>query len=214
MIEDGRYLRVGHSRRGADDAFDDFEAFDAAGGIELHDATEDETVFLRAQAADAGRKLLRQHGDGAIGKVDAVAAQAGFEIERGVELNVFGHVGDVDLEFVSAAVGAIGTRTASSKSLAVSPSIVTMARARKSVLPAAASGSRWATDRASKRTFSGKMRGNWCLRIIISTSTPKSSGEPRISTTRPMGGRVGVGQLVISTSTMRPSCPPGLWVLE
>ena len=59
--------------------------------------------------------------------------------------------------------------------------------------------------RASASTLSGKMRGNWCLRIIISTSTPKSSGSPRISMTRPMGGRVGVGQLVISTSTTRPS---------
>ena len=47
--------------------------------------------------------------------------------------------------------------------------------------------------------------GNWCLRIIISTSTPKSSGEPSTSITRPTGGRVGVGQLVISTSTTRPS---------
>ena len=49
------------------------------------------------------------------------------------------------------------------------------------------------------------MRGNWCLRIIISTSTPKSSGAPSTSMTRPIGGRVGVGQLVISTSTTRPS---------
>jgi hypothetical protein len=58
--------------------------------------------------------------------------------------------------------------------------------------------------RASASTFSGKMRGNWCLRIIISTSTPKSSGAEN-SMTRPIGGRVGVGQLVISTSTTRPS---------
>ena len=59
---------VGHARGGADDAFDDFEAFNAAGRIELHDATEDEAVFVRAKAADVGREFLRQHGDGAIGK--------------------------------------------------------------------------------------------------------------------------------------------------
>jgi hypothetical protein len=63
------------------------------------------------------------------------------------------------------------------------------------------SRSRWATLRASASTFSGNTRGNWCLRIIISTSTPKSSGSPSTSITRPIGGRVGVGQLVISTST-------------
>ena len=75
--------------------------------IKLHDATEHEAVFVRAKAADIGGELLRQHGDGAIGEVDAGAAQTGFEIEGGAGLDVFGHVGDVDLELV-AAVGAIG----------------------------------------------------------------------------------------------------------
>ena len=100
-------FRIGHARGGADDAFDDFEAFDAAGGIELHDATEHEAVFVRAKAADVCGELLRQHGDGAIGKVDTVAAQTGFEIKRGVGLDIFGHVGDVDLKLV-ASIGAIG----------------------------------------------------------------------------------------------------------
>ena len=112
--------------------FDDFEALDAAGGVELHDATEHEAVFVGAQAADVGRKLLRQHGDGAIGEVDAGAAQAGFEIERGVGENVLGDVGDVDLELVSRRGRVRATRTASSKSRAVSPSMVTMGSERKS----------------------------------------------------------------------------------
>ena len=106
-LEDCVHFGVGHARGGADDAFDDFEALDAAGGVELHDATEHEAVFVRAQAADVGRELLRQHGDGAIGEVDAGAAQAGFEIEGGVGSDVLGHVGDVDLQLV-AAVGALG----------------------------------------------------------------------------------------------------------
>jgi hypothetical protein len=75
--------RVGHARGGADDAFDDLVALNAALGIELHDAAEHETVFVGAQAADVGGELLRQHGDGAIGKVHAGAAQARFEIEIG-----------------------------------------------------------------------------------------------------------------------------------
>ena len=76
-------------------------------GVELHDAAEDEAVFAGAQAADVGRELLREHGNGAIGEVDAGAAQARFEIEIGSCADVFGDVGDVDLEFVSA-VGALG----------------------------------------------------------------------------------------------------------
>src|SRR5580692_10904385 len=98
---------VGHAGGGAYDAFEDFVAFNAGGRVELHDATEDQAVFVRAKAADVGGELLRQHGDGAIGKVDAVAAETGFEIEGGVGLDVFGYVGDVDLQLV-AAVGAIG----------------------------------------------------------------------------------------------------------
>ncbi len=98
---------VGHARGGADDAFDDFEALDAAGGVELHDATQDQAVFVGAQAADIGRELLRQHGDGAVGEVNAGAAQAGFKIESGSGADVFGYVGDVNLELV-AAIGAIG----------------------------------------------------------------------------------------------------------
>ncbi len=75
--------------------------------VELHEAAEHEAVFAGAQAADVGGELLRQHGDGAVGEVDAGAAQAGFEIEIGAGANVFGDVGDVDLQLV-AAVGALG----------------------------------------------------------------------------------------------------------
>jgi len=50
---------------------------------------------------------LREHGDGAVGEGDAGAAEAGFEIEVGAGADVFGDVGDVDLEFV-AAIGALG----------------------------------------------------------------------------------------------------------
>ncbi len=59
----------------------------------------------RLQMSD--RELLRQHGNGAIGKVDAGSAQARFKIEIGCGANVFRHVGNVDLQFI-AAVGALG----------------------------------------------------------------------------------------------------------
>ena len=94
-------LGVGHAAGGADDAFADFVAEDVAVAVDLHEAGEDEAVFVGAQAADIGRELLREHGDGAVGEVDGVAAQAGFEIERRAGRDVLRDVGDVDLQFVT-----------------------------------------------------------------------------------------------------------------
>ena len=48
-------LGVGHARRRADHAFDDLVALNAAGGIELHQAAQDEAVFAGTQAANACR---------------------------------------------------------------------------------------------------------------------------------------------------------------
>src|SRR5207302_2879573 len=44
-------------------------------------------------------KFEREHGDGAVGEVDAGAAQAGFPIQGGVGRDVLSNVGDVDLQF-------------------------------------------------------------------------------------------------------------------
>ena len=66
--------------------------------VDLHDARHHQAVHLRAQAADIGRKLERKHGHGAIGKINAGAAQAGFLIERRIRRDVVGHVGDVHLQ--------------------------------------------------------------------------------------------------------------------
>src|ERR1019366_624149 len=65
-------------------------------------AGEHQPVHLRAQAANVSRELERQHGNGAVGEIDAVAAQTGFLIERRVGRYVLGDVGDVDLQFVVA----------------------------------------------------------------------------------------------------------------
>ena len=70
-------------------------------GVELHDATEHEAVFIGAQAADVCRKLLGQHGDGAIGEIDAGAADAGFKVEGGAGADVLGHIGDVNLKLIT-----------------------------------------------------------------------------------------------------------------
>ncbi len=114
-----------------------------------------------AQAADVGRELLRQHGNGAVGEVDGGAAQPGFQIERRTGGDIMRHIGDVDLQFEDDVC--IVTRTASSKSRAVSPSMVTMGRSRKSRRRATSAASRCATSCAFSSTSSGKRCGDVML---------------------------------------------------
>src|SRR5580698_1971547 len=66
--------------------------------IDFHDAGKNEAVDLRTQATNVGGEFERQHGHGAVGKIDAGAAQAGFLIKRGTGSHVVSDVGDVDLE--------------------------------------------------------------------------------------------------------------------
>ena len=106
-FEDVVDLGVGHAARGADDAFGDFVVENVAAGVDVHEAGEDEAVFVGAKAADVGRELLREHGDGAVGEVDGVAAQACFEVERGAGMDVVGDVGDVDLKMPVAGGGVV-----------------------------------------------------------------------------------------------------------
>jgi hypothetical protein len=71
-------------------------------GIDVHEAAEDEAVFVWPETADVAGELLGEHGDGAVREVDGVAAEAGLEVEIGAGEDVFGDVGDVDLELVAA----------------------------------------------------------------------------------------------------------------
>jgi hypothetical protein len=64
----------------------------------VHDGGEHEAVFEGAEAAGAGGKLVREHGNGAVGEVDGGAALAGLGVEGGAGADVMGDVGDVDLE--------------------------------------------------------------------------------------------------------------------
>ena len=58
---------------------------------------------------------------------------------------------------------------------------------------------------ACSTTSGGNWCGRWCLRMTISTSTPKSSGWPRISITRPTGTSPRSGYSSSSTLTTMPS---------
>ena len=95
------------------------------------------------------------------------------------------------------------TWTASSKSLAVSPSIVTMGNELKSMRPPVSElPSSWLKFSTCRRTAGGKSTGIWCLRMMISTSRPKSPRKPRTSTTLPRRFLEPLGNCVISTLTM------------
>ena len=96
-FEHGVDCGVGHALSGADHAFAQIVADDFALVIDFHDAGEHEAVDVRTQAANVGGEFERQHGHGAVGKVDAGAAQAGFLIERGVGRDVLRDIGDVHL---------------------------------------------------------------------------------------------------------------------
>ena len=109
-FEHGVHVGVGHALGGADDPFAQLVADNFAAMIDLHDAGKHQAVDVRAQAADIGRKFERQHGHGAIGKVDAGAAQASFLIEADAGRDVVRDVGDVDLQFVVAVRRACRTR--------------------------------------------------------------------------------------------------------
>jgi hypothetical protein len=102
VFDDGGDLGVGHAAGGADDSFAELVAEDLAVGVDVHEAAEDEAVFVGAEAADVAGELLGEHGDGAVGEVDGVAAEAGLEVEIGPGEDVFGDVGDVDLKLVGA----------------------------------------------------------------------------------------------------------------
>ena len=103
-LENRMYGRVGHARRRTDDSLGNLVALNAALCVELHNAAQHQAVLVRPKAANVGREFLRQHGNGAIGKIHAGAAQARFKIKVRALAHVFGYIGDMHLEFVAAGV--------------------------------------------------------------------------------------------------------------
>ena len=70
--------------------------------IDLQQRRKHQPVGLRNQRADVGGKLEGQHGHGAVGEVDAGAAQAGLVVDGRSRAHVVADVGDVHLERVVA----------------------------------------------------------------------------------------------------------------
>ncbi len=95
--------------------------------------------------------------------------------------------------------------TASSKSLASSPSIVTIRKLRRSRrLLISSGGGSTSTSRASSRTPGGNESRRPCFLIITCRSKPGSPLDPSTSTTLPSGPLYLSGQEVILTRTLSP----------
>ena len=101
------------------------------------------------------------------------------------------------------------TETASSKSLALSPSMVTNLLFLRSTLSLVSScDTSWWVFSAAAATSAGNVRERPCFLTMISISTSGSSWRPTISRTRPDGDLKASGHFVTSTSTMSPCWAP------
>ena len=58
-IDDGGDLGVGHAAGGADHSFAYLVVQDFAVGVDVHEAGENEAIFVGSQAADVAGQLLR-----------------------------------------------------------------------------------------------------------------------------------------------------------
>ena len=91
-------VRVGHARRGVDDAVVELVPDDGAVGVDFHQARLHEPIDARVEAADAGGQLRGKHVNGALGKIHRRRPLVPFLIERGAFGHVMRHVGDVHAE--------------------------------------------------------------------------------------------------------------------
>src|SRR5215470_17508015 len=106
-FEDLVDVGVGHAFGGADDDGRHPCAGHAAGGVEVHNGANHQTVFARLERAHAVGERFGKHWDGAVDKVDGVAAEAGFAVERGFGRDVLRDVGDVHLQEPAAVFAAL-----------------------------------------------------------------------------------------------------------
>ena len=102
-FEDFVHVGVGHALDGTNDAGSEFGFEDFAAGVELENGAHDQAIDARIERANAIGELLRQHGNGAVGKINGSAAEAGFAVELRAAANVMSHVGDMHLELEAAA---------------------------------------------------------------------------------------------------------------
>jgi hypothetical protein len=98
-----RDLRVGQTRGGTDDAVGKARLFHAAAIVDVEDRGLDQAVDPRAQGAEVGRELLREHRQHSVREVDARPPPPRFGVQRGIGLDEMGHIGDVHPQTEAAA---------------------------------------------------------------------------------------------------------------
>ena len=96
-------LAISQAARAADDRSGEADALRSSVFGELKEGRVGEAVHLRLQAANAVAQSLRQHGNDAIGEIDAVAPVVGFTVQRPARFHVGGDIGDMDTEAPAAA---------------------------------------------------------------------------------------------------------------
>ena len=205
ILKHGIHRGVRHALRRTNHSARKIRSHQFAIRVQFHHRAHHQPIFPRIERADAVRQFLRQHGHGAIWKINGGAAQPRFAIQRRAAPHVMRNVGNVHLQLPVAVLQAPYVH-----------SIVEIARRfpvnrdnrqiRKSTRASrSASVTGCAPAAASANTSAENSCGKWCLRIRISTSTPNSPGRPRISITRPAGATPPRGKRVISTFTTAPS---------
>ena len=100
--KDGENGAVSHALGAADDAGRKLVFHNPALFVNLHQRGHRQAVHVRIETTDAVGKLQRQHGNGAVRKIDRSATQSCFTVERHPRPNVMGHVRNVHLKQIIA----------------------------------------------------------------------------------------------------------------
>ena len=161
-------------------------------------------MFLRPQRTQTIRQCLRQHRHHPIRQIDRVAALARFDVERPNRAQRSGRHRRSQRRSRQPPFGRGRQNTASSKSRASSPSIVTSEiSVTSSRSPCNVGSTRSGKPRTASSTSAGHSTGTPCARNSVVDATRKSSRAAITSTTRPISPKLS--SPVTSTATVSPS---------
>ncbi len=206
-------------------------------GVDPQVRGEARPVLLRDQRAPAVRQLLRQHRHDAVGEVDGIAAVERRLVERAARPHVVGHVGDRHQQAPAAGIAGVrvgSAQTASSKSRASSPSMVTSGTLRRSTRPFSSAGpAAFACASASSEKACG-MSWSWMvineidlgpivgpsrstIRALFSPSgrpgwISAHTNSPASAPRRASGGSKNSARARFSTGTMRMLSPTSVTI--
>ena len=130
VLQDLEDRRVRHPLDRPDDRGMERRADPLPVRVEIHDDGDGQAVDARPERAEVVGQPLRKHRQRQAGKIDARRPGEGFGVQGRPRPDVMGHVGDMDAEPPAAVARAGVMETASSKSWAVSPSIVNVVHPR------------------------------------------------------------------------------------